>query len=101
MYILPVVLQHFMLGLDYSSRVLYNDYQVGRYVSVILTLESGRQQVIDALVYSVSEDGILALILDFSRLYTFVQGMDTIMSQRKQRELLYQIQLLYGRLILF
>lgn len=62
------------LGPDYSSRVLYNDYRNGKYCSVILTLATGEEKVIDAAVYAVSSDGKLALTLDFSRLYNLRPG---------------------------
>ena len=62
------------LGPDYSSRVLYNDYRDGKYVSVILTLATMEERVIPAPVYSVSADGKFALTLDFSRLYNLRPG---------------------------
>ena len=62
------------LGPDFSSRVLYNDYRDGKYVSVILTLDTMEERVISAPVYSVSSDGKLALTLDFSRLYNLRPG---------------------------
>lgn len=62
------------LGPDFSSRVLYNDYRDGKYVSVILTLATMEEKVILAPVYSVSVDGKFALTLDFSRLYNLRPG---------------------------
>ena len=62
------------LGPDYSSRVLYNDFRDGKYVSVILTLVTMEEKVISAPVYSVSADGKFALTLDFSRLYNLRPG---------------------------
>ena len=62
------------LGPDFSSRILYNDYRDGKYVSVILTLETMEEKVIPAAVYSVSADGKFALTLDFSRLYELRPG---------------------------
>lgn len=62
------------LGSDFSSRILYNDYRDGKYVSVILTLETMEEKVIPAAVYSVSSDGKFALTLDFSRLYELRPG---------------------------
>ena len=62
------------LGPDFSSRIIYNDYRGGRYVSVALNVESGEERVIDAPVYTVSADGRLALTLDFSRLYSLRPG---------------------------
>ena len=62
------------LGPDFSSRILYNDYRDGKYVAVILELETGKERVIDAPVYTVSADGKTALTLDFSRLYNLRPG---------------------------
>ena len=62
------------LGPDYSSKILFNDYRDGKYVSVILTLETMEEKVIPAPVYSVSSDGKFALTLDFSRLYELRPG---------------------------
>ena len=62
------------LGPDFSSRVLYNDYRDGKYVSVILALSTMEEKVIPAPVYSVSADGKFALTLDFSRLYNLRPG---------------------------
>lgn len=62
------------LGPDFASRALYNDYRDGRYVSVILELNSGRETIVPAPVYSVSADGKTALTLDFSRLYNLRPG---------------------------
>lgn len=62
------------LGPDYSSKILYNDYREGRYVSVILSIEDNKERIIRAPVYSVSSDGTFALTLDFSRLYNLRPG---------------------------
>lgn len=62
------------LGPDFSSRILYNDYRDGKYVAIILTLETMEEKVIPAAVYSVSSDGKFALTLDFSRLYELRPG---------------------------
>lgn len=63
------------VGPDYSSRILYNDFRDDKYCSVILNVESGKEEkVISAPVYSVSADGKFALTLDFSRLYNLRPG---------------------------
>lgn len=62
------------LGPDYSSRILFNDYREGAYVSVILELATGEEKIIPAPVYTVSQDGKIALTLDFSRLYNLRPG---------------------------
>lgn len=62
------------LGPDFRSRILYNDYRDGKYVSVILSLDTMEEKVIPSPVYSVSFDGKFALTLDFSRLYELRPG---------------------------
>ena len=62
------------LGPDFSSRILYNDYRDGKYVSVILEIETGKERIIPAPVYTLSADGRTALSLDFSRLYNLRPG---------------------------
>ncbi len=62
------------LGPDFSSRILFNDYRDGKYVSIIKEIESGKERVISAPVYTVSADGKTALTLDFSRLYNLRPG---------------------------
>ena len=62
------------LGPDFSSRIIYNDYRAGKYVSVVQEIETGNERVIDAPVYTVSADGKSALTLDFSRLYNLRPG---------------------------
>ena len=62
------------LGPDFSSKVLYNDYRDGNYVSIILTLATMKEKVLPVAVYSVSADGRFALTLDFSRLYELRPG---------------------------
>lgn len=62
------------LGPDYSSRILYNDFRDGKYVSVILSIKTGEEKVIPFPVYSVAADGSFALSLDFSRLYRLRPG---------------------------
>ena len=62
------------LGPDYVKQVIYNDYRNGAYVSVILDIETGKEKIIPAPVYTVSWDGKTALTLDFSRLYNLRPG---------------------------
>ena len=62
------------LGPDYKSKIIFNDYRDGQYVSVIKEIESGKERVIKAPVYTVSADGKTALTLDFSRLYNLRPG---------------------------
>ena len=62
------------LGPDFKDRVLFNDYRDGKYVSVILNLNTMSEKIIPAPVYAVSSDGKFALTLDFSRLYNLRPG---------------------------
>lgn len=62
------------LGPDFKNRILYNDYRNGKYVSVILDLQTMKEKIIAVPVYSVSRDGKTALTLDFSRLYNLRPG---------------------------
>jgi glycosyltransferase involved in cell wall biosynthesis len=62
------------LGPDFSSKIIYNDYRNGKYVSIVLTLDTGEERIIEAPTYSVSADGKTALTLDFSRLYNLRPG---------------------------
>ena len=62
------------LGPDFSSRIIFNDYRDGKYVSVIKEIATGVERVIPAPVYTVSNDGKVALTLDFSRLYNLRPG---------------------------
>lgn len=62
------------LGPDYSSHIIYNDCRNHQYCSVILEISTGKETVISAPVYTVSEDGKTALTLDFSRLYNLRPG---------------------------
>lgn len=48
--------------------MIYNDRRDGRFVSVILDVESGRERVVDRPVAAVSRDGRKALSINFARL---------------------------------
>jgi len=73
------------LGPDFSSRIIYNDYRNGEYVSIIKEVESGAEQIIHAPVYTVSVDGKVALTLDFSRLYNLRPGYGYYNVQEKTK----------------
>ena len=62
------------LGPDYSSRIIYNDLRAGKYCSVILDVNTGSEKVLPTPVYTVSNDGKMALSLDFSRLHSLRLG---------------------------
>lgn len=62
------------LGPDFKSRILYNDMRDGKYVSVILDVNTFQERVLPMAVYTVSADGRTALSLDFSRLHSLRLG---------------------------
>lgn len=62
------------LGPDFSSHILYNDLRDGRYCSVILNVKSREERVLPMPVYTVANDGKMALSLDFSRLHSLRLG---------------------------
>lgn len=62
------------LGPDFNERIIYNDLRDGKYCSVILNLNTSEERVIGMPVYTVSQDGNVALSLDFSRLHNLRKG---------------------------
>lgn len=62
------------LGPDYKDKIIYNDFREGQYCSIILNINTGKERKISKPVYSVSNDGAIALSLDFSRLNSFRAG---------------------------
>ena len=62
------------LGPDYKTKILFNDFRENKYCSVILNIQTGEEKVLNLPVYSVAQDGRLAVTLDFSRLHSFGPG---------------------------
>lgn len=62
------------LGPDYDKEIIYNDFRKGKYVSIIRNVFTGDEKLFDAPVYTVSNDGKIALSLDFSRLHRLRPG---------------------------
>lgn len=62
------------LGPDFKTKVVYNDFRDGAYVSVIVNVEDGSERVLPKPVYAVAADGTFALTLDFSRLHRLRPG---------------------------
>ena len=62
------------IGPDFSSKIIFNDYRNEKYVSIILDINTGKEKIIPAPIYSVSPNGKEALTLDFSRLYELRPG---------------------------
>ncbi len=62
------------LGPDYKSNIIFNDLRGGRYCSVVKNINTGKERVLPMPIYTVSNDGRLALTLDFSRLHNLRVG---------------------------
>lgn len=62
------------LGPDFKTKILYNDLRNGKYVSVILDVNTFQERVLPMACYTVSADGKTALSLDFSRLHSLRLG---------------------------
>ncbi len=62
------------LGPDFQSKIIFNDFRDNQYCSVILTIDTLEERVIDMPVYSVAQSGDFALTLDFSRLHRLRKG---------------------------
>ena len=62
------------VGPDFGSTIIFNDHRDGRYVSVMLDRETGRERVLPLPVYSLSSDGRWALCVDFDRLFWCRRG---------------------------
>jgi len=63
------------LGLDFKSRIIYNDFREGKYCSVIYNIETeSEERELPLPVYDVARDGSFALSLDFSRLHRMRPG---------------------------
>ena len=62
------------LGPHFDKEIVYNDFRDGRYCSVALNIETMKERVFPLPVYTVSENGNIALSLDFSRLHRLRKG---------------------------
>lgn len=63
------------LGPDHDRFVIYNDRHEGRFVSVIMDVQTGKKHsVLPMAVYTVSSDGARALCIDNERHYWFRPG---------------------------
>ena len=62
------------LGPNFDKEIFYNDCRHGKYCGIILNIESGKEKILDMPVYTVSNDGKIALSLDFSRLHRLRPG---------------------------
>lgn len=62
------------LGPDFHSRIIFNDMRDGKYCSIIYNIETQKETVLPLPIYAVSNDGVTALSLDFSRLHNLRPG---------------------------
>ena len=62
------------LGPNFDKEIFYNDCRHGKYCGIILNIETGKEKILDMPVYTVSNDGKIALSLDFSRLHRLRPG---------------------------
>ena len=62
------------LGPDRGERIIFNDRQDGRFVSVVQDVSSGKQTVLPMAVYTVNRDGTQAVCIDNERHYWFRPG---------------------------
>ena len=63
------------LGPDFNTRVIFNDFRDGKFVSVILNVLSGKEEkVIPFPVYDVHLGGKYAVSMNFSRLDAVREG---------------------------
>jgi hypothetical protein len=77
------------LGSDHETRVIYNDQEEGRFISVILDLETNERKVLPMPVYTVSFDGRIALCIDQERHHFCRRGYsyDGVVNQEKNQDI--------------
>lgn len=75
------------LGPDYKDKIIYNDFRNSEYCSVILDINTMKERIIHAPVYTVSNDGKHALTLDFSRLYNLRPGYGYYNKEEETRDI--------------
>jgi len=61
-------------GKDGDRLIVYNDRQDGQFVSIIHDIHTGTKRVLPRPVYAVSNDGRLALSLNFARFHYMRPG---------------------------
>lgn len=63
------------LGPDFNSKIIYNDFRDGRYISVLYDFTKKEEiRTYDMPIYDVAKNGQFALTLDFSRLHRLRKG---------------------------
>lgn len=63
------------LAPDFKTKIIYNDFRNGKYVSVLYNFkEKKEEKIYDMPIYDVAKNGKFALTLDFSRLHRLRKG---------------------------
>ena len=62
------------LGPGFDKEIFYNDFRDGKFCGVVLNVKTGKERLLEMPVYAVSNDGKIALSLDFSRLHRLRPG---------------------------
>ncbi len=62
------------LGPDYQRKIIYNDFRDNHYCSIVFSIDTLEERVINLPAYSVAKSGEFALTLDFSRLHRLRKG---------------------------
>lgn len=62
------------LGPSFDKEIIYNDLRNGNYCSVILNIDTDAERVMPLPIYTLSNNGKVALSLDFSRLHNLRKG---------------------------
>lgn len=80
------------LGPDFESKIVFNDYRDKKYVSVVLDIDSGKETLLPAPVYTITSDGKWAACVNYGRLfwcrpgYNYTCGGDPAMNQHVPTE---------------
>ena len=74
------------LGPDFNTKVIFNDYMNGEYVSKIFDIETMKFEILPFPIYSVSNNGLNSITNDFERNYWFRRGYsyDAIIDEKKK-----------------
>lgn len=62
------------LGPSFDKEIFYNDFRDGKFCGVVLNVKTGKERLLEMPVYTVSNDGKIALSLDFARLHRLRPG---------------------------
>ena len=62
------------LGPNFKDKIFYNDFRNGKHRGIILDINTGEETIYDMPFYTVSNDGKIALTLDFTRLHRLRPG---------------------------